>query len=162
MTGFDFRRGLAIFLLDAMIKPILGPTQPPIQWLPRELSLPIKWPENEADHSPPSSAKVKECVEIHLHSPIRLQGVVLVRHRDNFIFTFTLPERADNIRTPPDSVFSKDKVRVVSFEAFTAMMFQEEVFWVLTPCGVVVRHQRFGGPCFLHLQGEVTGMGKKA
>jgi hypothetical protein len=26
----------------------------------------------EADHSPPSSAEVKECMELYLHSPIRL------------------------------------------------------------------------------------------
>jgi hypothetical protein len=31
----------------------------------------------EADHSPPSSADVKECVKIYLHSPIRLHGVVI-------------------------------------------------------------------------------------
>jgi hypothetical protein len=29
------------------------------------------------------------------------------------------------------------------------------VFWVMTPCSDVVGHQRFGGPCCLHLQGEV-------
>jgi len=27
--------------------------------------------------SPPSSAEVKECVELYVHSPIRLHGVVL-------------------------------------------------------------------------------------
>jgi hypothetical protein len=31
----------------------------------------------EADHSPPCSAEVKECVELFHHSPIRLHGVVL-------------------------------------------------------------------------------------
>jgi len=31
----------------------------------------------EADNSPPSSAEIKECVELYLHSPIRLHGVVL-------------------------------------------------------------------------------------
>jgi hypothetical protein len=31
----------------------------------------------ETDHSPPSSAEVKGCVELYLHSPIRLHGVVL-------------------------------------------------------------------------------------
>jgi hypothetical protein len=36
----------------------------------------LKRPEREADHSPPSSAEVKECVELYLHSPIRLHGVV--------------------------------------------------------------------------------------
>jgi hypothetical protein len=31
----------------------------------------------EADHSSPSSAEVKECVELYLHSPVHLHGVVL-------------------------------------------------------------------------------------
>jgi hypothetical protein len=29
------------------------------------------------------------------------------------------------------------------------------VFWVVTPCSDVIRYERFGGPCCLHLQGEV-------
>jgi hypothetical protein len=33
------------------------------------LSLGVKLPRREADHSHPSSAEVKECVEIYLHSP---------------------------------------------------------------------------------------------
>jgi hypothetical protein len=37
----------------------------------------IKRPGREADHSHPSSAEVKEYVELYLHSPIRLHGVVL-------------------------------------------------------------------------------------
>jgi hypothetical protein len=28
----------------------------------------VKWPGSEADHSPPSNAKVKECMELYLHS----------------------------------------------------------------------------------------------
>jgi ribosomal protein L24E len=43
----------------------------------RALSLGAKEPERETDHSPPSSAEVKECVELYLHSPIRLLGVML-------------------------------------------------------------------------------------
>jgi hypothetical protein len=43
----------------------------------RVLSLGVKRPVREADHSPPCSAEVKECVELYLHSPIRLHGVVL-------------------------------------------------------------------------------------
>jgi len=42
-----------------------------------------------------------------------------------------------------------------SFGTFTAVMFQVEVFWVVTPCSVVVGYQSFRGPCCLHLQGEV-------
>jgi hypothetical protein len=40
-------------------------------------SLGVKRPGREADHSRPSSAEVKECVELYIHSSIRLQGVVL-------------------------------------------------------------------------------------
>jgi hypothetical protein len=41
---------------------VLGPTQPPIQWVPGALSLGAG-PGREADHSPPSSAEVKECID---------------------------------------------------------------------------------------------------
>jgi hypothetical protein len=37
-----------------------GPTQPPIQWVPRALSLGVKQLEREADHSPSASAAVKK------------------------------------------------------------------------------------------------------
>jgi hypothetical protein len=40
----------------------------PIQWVPGALSLGVKRPGRGADHSPPSSAKVKKCVELHSHS----------------------------------------------------------------------------------------------
>jgi hypothetical protein len=38
---------------------LLGPTQPPIQRVPGPLSPGVKMPVREADHSPPSSAEVK-------------------------------------------------------------------------------------------------------
>jgi hypothetical protein len=56
---FEFRKGLGIFLFTIAFRPALGPTQPPIQWAPRALSLGVKWLGCEADHSPPSSAAVK-------------------------------------------------------------------------------------------------------
>jgi hypothetical protein len=46
-----------------------GATQPPIPWIPEALSLGIKRPGREAYHSPQSSAEVKECVELYIHSP---------------------------------------------------------------------------------------------
>jgi hypothetical protein len=55
---------------------LLGPTQPPIQWVPAALSFRVKRPGRETDHSPPSSGEVEECVELYLHSPIRLHGVI--------------------------------------------------------------------------------------
>jgi hypothetical protein len=33
-----------------------------------------------------------------------------------------------------------------------AVMFQAEVFWVMTTCSVVVGYQCFRGPCCLHFQ----------
>jgi hypothetical protein len=69
VLGFDSCRGLGIFLFTTASRPALGPTQPPIQWVPGALSLRVKWPEREADHSPPSSAEVKESMELYLHSP---------------------------------------------------------------------------------------------
>jgi hypothetical protein len=48
-----------IFLFIIMSRPALGPIQPPIPWVPGVLSLGVKRPGREADHSPPSSAEVK-------------------------------------------------------------------------------------------------------
>jgi hypothetical protein len=55
----------------------LGPTQPPIQWVPGALSLEVKEPGRKADHSPPSSARVKNAWSYTSTPPIRLHGVVL-------------------------------------------------------------------------------------
>jgi hypothetical protein len=55
----------------------LGPTQPPIQWVPGALSLGVKRPGREADHSLPSSAEVKNVWSYTSTPPIRLHGVML-------------------------------------------------------------------------------------
>jgi hypothetical protein len=90
---FDPRRGLGIFLFTTASRTALVPTQPPIQGVPGALSLGVKEPVSETDHSPPSSAEVKECVELYLHSPIRLHGVVLSlkKHKNNFTFYISDP-----------------------------------------------------------------------
>jgi hypothetical protein len=54
-----FPAGLGIFLFTTASRTALGPTQPPIQWVPGALSLGVKRPGRKADHSPPSSAEVK-------------------------------------------------------------------------------------------------------
>jgi hypothetical protein len=69
VLGFDSRRELGIFLFTIASRMDLEPIEPPIQWVPGALSLGVNRPGREADHSPPSSAEVKECVELYLHSP---------------------------------------------------------------------------------------------
>jgi len=69
VLGFDCRRGLGIFLFTTASRTALGPSQPPVQWVSGSLSLGVKGPGREADNSPPSSAEVKEWVELYFHSP---------------------------------------------------------------------------------------------
>jgi hypothetical protein len=71
----------------------LGSTQLSIQWVSGALSLEVKQSRHEADHSPPYSSEVKECVELYLHSPNTpsWRGAQLKKkHRDNFTFTFII------------------------------------------------------------------------
>jgi hypothetical protein len=47
------------FSLSSVSRPALGPTQPPVQWVPGVLSPGVKArPGRDAEHSPPSSAEV--------------------------------------------------------------------------------------------------------
>jgi hypothetical protein len=68
VVGFDSRQGMGIFLFTTPSRTDLWPTQSNIQWVIRALSLGVKRPGREADHSTTSSADVKECVELYLHS----------------------------------------------------------------------------------------------
>jgi hypothetical protein len=58
-------RGRGFFLLASAFRPTLGPTQPPVQWVPGGKARPGR----DADHSPPSSAEVKNGYERNLLSP---------------------------------------------------------------------------------------------
>jgi hypothetical protein len=89
VLGFDFRRGLGIFLFTTVSRTVLGPTQPPIQQVPGALSLGVKRPGREADLSPPSSAEVKNAWSYTCTPEYVFMAWCLVKHRDNFIFTFT-------------------------------------------------------------------------
>jgi hypothetical protein len=48
------------FLFSASSRPTLGPTQAPIPWVPHALTLEVKRPGSETDHSTPTSADVKK------------------------------------------------------------------------------------------------------
>jgi hypothetical protein len=53
-SGIDLRQRQRIFPLASVSRPALGPTQPPVQWVPVVLS-----PGLDADHSTPLSAEVE-------------------------------------------------------------------------------------------------------
>jgi len=76
VLGLDSWQGLGIFLFTTVSKMVLGSTQPPIQWVPGVLSLWVKQLGCES-YSPPSSAEVKEYMELYLHSPVCLYCMVL-------------------------------------------------------------------------------------
>jgi hypothetical protein len=49
--------GAGIFLFATPLRPALGPTQPPIQWVSGAPSQEVKRLGREVGHSPPSSAE---------------------------------------------------------------------------------------------------------
>jgi hypothetical protein len=65
--GLDYRAigvrspaGAKDYPLTSVSRPALGPTQPPVQWVPGVLSPGVKArPGRDADHAPPSSAEVE-------------------------------------------------------------------------------------------------------
>jgi hypothetical protein len=83
---FDSQRGLGIFLFTTAARPALGPTQPPIQWVPGALSFGVKRPGCEADHSPSSSAEVKNGWSYTSTKSYVFMVWYLVKHRNNFAF----------------------------------------------------------------------------
>jgi len=80
------RVNMGFFLFTTVSRPVLGPTQPPVQWIPGALSLGVKRPGREADH-------------LHLVPRSRMRGAIPplpntpschgeLEQRDNFTFTF--------------------------------------------------------------------------
>jgi hypothetical protein len=56
--------------------PVLGPLQPPIQWIPGTFNQGLKRPGRKAGHSPPSRAEVKSAWIYTSILPTRLRGVI--------------------------------------------------------------------------------------
>jgi hypothetical protein len=65
-----------VFLFFIASRQGMGPTQPPIQWLPGNISPAVTRVVREAHHSPPSNAEDKNCGSIR-PLPLLLLGIVL-------------------------------------------------------------------------------------
>jgi hypothetical protein len=71
---------MGIFLFTTASRTALAhppPPQPPIQWVPGALSLGLNRSVREVDHSPPSSARVKNAWSYNCTPPIRRHSVML-------------------------------------------------------------------------------------
>jgi hypothetical protein len=59
--GLDDRRvGVKNFFFSMSFRQVVGPTQPPIRWVPGALPLGAKRPRRETEHLPSYSAEVKK------------------------------------------------------------------------------------------------------
>jgi hypothetical protein len=99
VLGFNSRRGQGNFLFTTASRTALGPTQPLNQWVKGALSLGVKWPGHEADHSPPSSAEIKNAWRYTSTLQYVSMAWGLVKHRDNFTFTLTTSFKEVELRS---------------------------------------------------------------
>jgi len=85
----------------------LWPTQFCIQWAPRAVSLKVKRPVCEADHSPPCATEVKNAWGYTFTPQYVLTAWCLVKNRDTFTFTFTFIDAYTNI------VYTHTQIRII-------------------------------------------------
>jgi hypothetical protein len=90
-VGLNSQQGQGVFLFATTSRPALGPTQPPNQWVLEALSPGVKQLVGcEAFYSP-STAEIKNAWIYTATPPYVFMIWYVVKHRDNFSFTFTLP-----------------------------------------------------------------------
>jgi hypothetical protein len=113
---FDSQRGLGIFLFTTAPRTSQGPNTPPIQW-GQALSLGVKRPGREADHSPHLVPRSKNEWSYTSTPQYAFMAWCLVKHRDNFTFTCTFT--------------SATRRSLVSFAAITLCVASQRVFVVV-------------------------------
>jgi hypothetical protein len=119
VLGFDSLQGLGMFFFTIMFRTALGPTQSPIQLVPGAVSLRVKWLGREADHSPPSSAEVKNAWSYTPLPQYIFMAWCLVKHRDSFTFyiyvIMKLVQRLDCSLDSWGSIPDKSNAGIISF-----------------------------------------------
>jgi hypothetical protein len=85
--GVRIPAGTGIFLFTTPSRTALGHTQPPIQWVPGDLSLGVKRRGREAHHSPQSNAEVQNAWSYTSTPQYAFMAWYSVKrkHRDNFL-----------------------------------------------------------------------------
>jgi len=73
--GFDSQERAGHFLFRTLHTPAVGHNRQRIPEGAVGVSSMAERPTSESYHSPPSTVKVQECVELHLHFPIRRHDV---------------------------------------------------------------------------------------
>jgi hypothetical protein len=144
VLGFDSRPGLGIFLFTAASRTALGSTQPPLQWVAGALSLEVNWPGREADHSPPSSAEVKNAWSYTSTPQYAFMAWCLVKHRDNFTFTFyTYENDVRNLQILFNFLKVTKAWRGIYWSLTeTRLYIHVKVFWIVTPYNIEVVYER--------------------
>jgi hypothetical protein len=148
ILGFDSRRGLRIFLFTTASRTALEPTQPPIQWVPGVLSLGVKRPRREADHSPPSRAKVKKAWSYTSTPQYVFMAWCLVKNRNNF----TLNAPTSKVRTTLILVRFMTGAYTGSFTKIGQLVFIAPFTW----CGLLERLLMKKSPAFYGTRRFIT------
>jgi len=101
----------------------------------------VKRPGLETNHSPPSSAEAKECVELYVHSPNSpsLRGAPL-KHRDNFTY-FNLSSTSRSRSDFSRQVY-QPKYRSMHFHLFHACYCTIHLI-LLDLVGLIIFHEEY-------------------
>jgi hypothetical protein len=74
---FNSQWGLEIFLFTTVSRMVLGPTQPPVQWVLGSLSLGVKWPGVKLTTHLHLVPRLKNVWSYTSTPPVHLNGMVL-------------------------------------------------------------------------------------
>jgi hypothetical protein len=117
-------RLMGIFLFATAFRPALGPTQPPVQWVPGALSPGVKRPGREANQSPPSSVEVKNAWRYTSTPQYGFMTWCLVKHGDNFTCMHTQANENSSHNNLENSFRQKENVTLLS--PYKSIAFLEE------------------------------------
>jgi hypothetical protein len=104
-------RAKRCFLTSQRPDQLWGPTQPPIQWVPGPLSPGIKRPGREADHSPPSSAEIKngEAIQPRPRRSSRCDDTFFARNANGITSTSVFSPQDRKLRSVVPRWITRDR-----------------------------------------------------